>query len=81
VGGASNLNLSGTTQHLTSTVSGASNLKAYDLKTSVVSVTASGASSAQVYATEKLTMKSSGASSVKYKGDPKDIFQTTTSVN
>jgi hypothetical protein len=81
IGGASNLNLSGSTKSLKSTVSGASTLKAYDLKTSVANVTASGASSAQVYVTDKLTTKSSGASSVKYKGEPKDVYQTTTSVN
>jgi hypothetical protein len=81
IGGASNLNLSGNAKSLRTTVSGASTLKAYDLKTSIANVTASGASSAQVYVTDKLTSKSSGASSVKYKGEPKDVDQTTTSVN
>ncbi|MCE3260342.1 MAG: hypothetical protein K0S12_1983 [Bacteroidetes bacterium] len=81
IGGASNLNLSGNTKSLKTTVSGASTLKAYDLKTSVANVTASGASSAQVYVTDKLTSKSSGASSVKYKGEPKDVDQITTSIN
>jgi hypothetical protein len=79
--GASSIQLSGSTQELVADVSGASDLKAGDLKSAVASVTASGASSAKVYASEKISTNTSGASSVKYDGNPKDITRKNTSVN
>jgi hypothetical protein len=75
--GASSANLTGTTQDLSCNITGASNLKAYDLKSVNTTVNASGASMAQVYASQKLHSASTGASSIKYKGEPKDISQTT----
>lgn len=79
--GASQMDLHGSTQTFKSNVSGASNLKAYDLKALTATVTASGASNAQVYVTESLSSKSSGASNIQYKGNPKTVDKTTTSVN
>lgn len=81
IDGASSIHLSGNTQELVADISGASDLKAGDLKSAVASVTASGASSAKVYASEKISTNTSGASSVKYDGNPKDITRKNTSVN
>jgi len=79
--GASSIQLSGSTQELVADVSGASDLKAGDLKSAIASVTASGASSAKVYVSEKISASTSGASSIKYDGNPKDITRTSTSVS
>lgn len=71
--GASGTTLEGETQSLYGTVSGASSLKAYKLNTPVASVTASGASTAKVFATEKINANATGSSTIKFKGDPKDV--------
>jgi hypothetical protein len=81
IDGASSIHLSGSTQELFADISGASDLKAGDLKSAIASVTASGASSAKVYASEKISTNTSGASSVKYDGNPKDITKKNTSIN
>jgi hypothetical protein len=71
--GASNVTLEGNTQKVYSTVSGASSLKTYKLNSTVTSVTASGASYARVFATEKINANATGSSTIKFKGDPKDV--------
>ncbi len=68
--GASELNISGTAQKLNAEVNGASDILAFGLTTDQVKVHASGASSAEVYATKELDAEASGASSVDYKGSP-----------
>lgn len=70
--GASVMNLTGTAQSLTADVSGAANLKAFTLETDKVNISAGGASSVKVFAKQSITAKSSGASSISYKGDPQD---------
>ena len=71
--GASNVNLEGTTQTLYSTISGASSLKAYKLLATTTNIKASGASSAKVYASEKINANATGSSSIKFKGEPKEV--------
>jgi len=71
--GASGIDLAGTTNSLYATVSGASTLKAYKLEAKFVEVTATGASSAKVTAIDKIRANATGASSVKFKGEPKDV--------
>ncbi|MEQ6122406.1 PspC domain-containing protein [Reichenbachiella sp. MALMAid0571] len=68
--GASSVNLSGNTDSFEAEVSGASSLRAYDLTTRSSSIEASGASSAKIYARDKLYVEASGMSSVHYKGSP-----------
>ncbi|MBK6983360.1 MAG: DUF2807 domain-containing protein [Bacteroidetes bacterium] len=58
--GASGVNLEGNTQTLYSTVSGASALKTYKLNTAITNVTASGASSAKVFANDKINANATG---------------------
>lgn len=68
--GASELVLKGTAEYHKSVLSGASELKAYDLVTENTDIETSGASNANVHATNSLTANSSGASKIKYKEDP-----------
>ena len=73
VSGASDVTLSGSNSNLYADISGASNFKAYKLLSSKVDVTSSGASTAKVYAAEKLHANATGASTVKFKGEPKEV--------
>jgi len=68
--GASSVNLSGDTDSFEAEISGASSLRAYDMTARSSSIEASGASSAKVYARDKLYVEASGMSSVHYKGSP-----------
>jgi Putative auto-transporter adhesin, head GIN domain/Outer membrane protein beta-barrel domain len=68
--GASELTLMGTASRLNSVCSGAAELKAYNLTTENVDLVSSGAASARVTATNKLKVTASGASDVKYRGNP-----------
>lgn len=71
--GASQVNLSGTNKNLYADVSGASSLKAYKLMSENADVTASGASNAKIYTSQKLRANATGASSIKFKGEPKEV--------
>lgn len=71
--GASSVTLDGESATLYSTASGASSLKAYKLTTTTANVTASGASSAKVFANDKINANATGSSSIKFKGEPKDV--------
>ncbi len=76
--GASDLKLSGSSTNLFTELSGASTLKGYDLVVSVAKVSTTGASTAKVFVNDKLTANASGASSIKIKGDAKDISAEAT---
>ncbi len=73
--GASDIVLTGNTESFSANLEGASNLKAYALKSATTTVNAKGASSANVFASQKLSVDCTGASNVKYKGDPKDVYK------
>jgi len=68
VSGASNIELAGTADRLKFDGSGVSKLKAFDLVTKRGEIKISGASNAEVHATETLSLKASGTSSLSYKG-------------
>jgi len=70
--GASELTLKGTATKHTITLSGASDLKAGELETKEMIINASGASDLEVNVKDKLTGEISGASSIKYKDEPKE---------
>lgn len=74
--GASGLKLSGTTKDLMINASGASHAKCFELMTENADADLSGASSASVFASVKITGEASGASDLKYKGNA-----TTVTVN
>ncbi len=71
--GASHIKLSGSTANLNAELSGASSLSAYELTAENVKVSTTGASSAKVYCNAKMTAIAGGASTIKIKGDAKDI--------
>lgn len=73
ISGASNVTLSGTCENFSADVSGASSLKAYKLISNTTEVTSSGASTAKVFASQKLVANATGASTVKFKGEPKEV--------
>lgn len=77
--GASSVTLNGTTDLLLAEISGASSLKSYNLASANANLLTTGASLAKVTVNNKLTAVASGASSIKIKGDVKDISAEATS--
>jgi hypothetical protein len=67
--GASHIRLNGETKTFSADGSGASGLKCFELMTEETDVEISGASHAEVFASVKLDLHASGASTVKYKGN------------
>ena len=70
ISGAATLTLSGAVTHLDLDMSGASKLHAETLEARHVKVSASGAGSYDVHATETLDVSVSGAATVRYRGQP-----------
>ena len=71
--GAAKLELKGMAENMSIDMSGATKLNAFDLKTKTVAADLSGASSAEVFVNESLEAEASGASSLAYKGNVKNI--------
>ncbi len=72
ISGASNVDLSGTADVHNAEISGASELKAYNLLTQKTFINVSGAGSAQIDAKEKVEGEISGAGNISYKEEPKE---------
>ncbi|HWY35263.1 MAG TPA: head GIN domain-containing protein, partial [Nitrosopumilaceae archaeon] len=70
VSGASTLILSGATETHTSEVSGAASLKSIKLSSLITDINTSGAATAKINVNKKLTANASGASSIRYSGQP-----------
>jgi len=77
ISGASKLKIDGEIRELKAQVAGASSIDAESLKTENANVEASGASSMTVNAAGDLSANASGASSVKYIGEPKSLKQNS----
>jgi hypothetical protein len=76
--GASKLYLSGNTESLYGTISGASELRSYDVAATEVDISVSGSSKAYVRPVNVFFAKASGNSSVYYKGNPNTThFETS----
>lgn len=73
--GASDIQINGSANEMVIDASGASDVKAYDFKTAVCNITASGACNINISVDKELSAHLSGASSVNYKGSAmiKDI--------
>lgn len=69
--GSSQINLQGVGKQLQADLSGSSELKALEFGTQEASLGLSGATFAAVAPQERLTVNASGASQVRYKGNPK----------
>ncbi len=74
-GGASKIKINGEAKKLESETSGASEIDAEKLKVEDAETEASGASSVTVSSANELKANASGASSVYYTGEPKNIIQ------
>lgn len=73
IGGASGLTINGTTKTLNAKVSGAATLKSYKLISAITNVATSGASTAKVFANQKVNASATGSSTIKIKGDPQEV--------
>ena len=69
--GAAELDITGTGRKLNANISTASFLNTYNYMAEIVSLKASGASKARIYATEELEIEASLVSEVKYRGGAK----------
>ena len=67
--GASNANISGTADNATLNASGACNIKAYNLKTNICKIDASGASHIRITVEKELNAQASGGSTIFFKGN------------
>ena len=75
--GACDLTIRGKTKDFDAGASGASEIRCFDLLAENTEVEASGASSAEVYASVKLAGSASGASHIKYKGNATTSISTS----
>lgn len=73
ISGASSCSLSGSAGRLEAVVSGASGFKAEGLVVQTAEMNVSGASTARIHVKEKLNGNASGASTLKFTGDPKEV--------
>ena len=73
--GAGSLTISGAAKTLALEMSGAGEVDAKDLRSERVTVNSSGAAEATVYASQDLTVSASGAGTVNYYGDPKNVSE------
>ena len=67
--GASDIDIYGSVDFLKASLSGASNLREYDLSVNQLDIRLSGASNAFLTVQEKIDVKASGASTLNYKGE------------
>ncbi len=77
VSGASELRLKGAIDQLNLDASGASNIKAFNSEIDKATLEVSGASSAELLVKNSLTADLSGASTLRYKGQPSDVETET----
>jgi Putative auto-transporter adhesin, head GIN domain len=74
VSGASEVSIDGPAQHVRADVSGASRMALFGVEGEEVEVDVSGASEAEVTARDRLEARASGASSVRYRGEPDRVI-------
>ncbi len=68
--GAVDAKISGVANNFDAVLSGASELHAFDFETETLTIEASGASEAQIFAKQQLNANASGASDIRYRGNP-----------
>jgi hypothetical protein len=74
VSGASQVSIEGAAGHLRAEVSGASRIALFAVKAEEAEVDVSGASDAELTVLDRLEARASGASSVRYRGDPDRVI-------
>jgi hypothetical protein len=75
--GASKIKVQGETRELRVDLSGASKLDADNLKSENVLVEAGGASCANVFVSNEINADASGASTIRYSGEPREVKKNT----
>jgi hypothetical protein len=75
--GASKIKIDGEANTMEADASGASGINAEGLKVETADIEASGASNATVWANDELKADASGASSIYYAGEPKNLTQNS----
>lgn len=80
ISGAGSVELNGRADKVEIDISGAASLQAKNLKAKSLYVSLSGASSADVFASEYLDVSVSGVGSVTYYGNPKDVKKDVSGV-
>ena len=75
--GASTIEVRGSADSLLGRASGASRLRLFDLSATTAEVEADGASSAEVTVSEELDARASGASTIRYDGNPAQVSRDT----
>ena len=81
VSGVSNMNLKGKAGKVNYEASGASNISAKNLHASACTIECSGASAAEIYASESLDIDVSGMSHVSYSGKPKQLNENSSGMS
>lgn len=74
--GASNITLKGSAENVEIDASGASSVKAYSLVSERADIDVSGSSGVRITVQNQINAKASGASSVNFKGNPKEVKQS-----
>jgi putative autotransporter adhesin-like protein len=74
VSGASQVSAVGSTGHLRADISGASRIALFDVEADEAQLDVSGASDADVTVLDRLEAEASGASSVRYRGEPDRVI-------
>lgn len=74
VSGASQVSIEGTAGHLRTDVSGASRIALFGVEADEAEADVSGASEAELTVLDRLEARASGASSVRYRGDPDRVI-------
>ena len=74
VSGASQVSIGGTAGHLRTDVSGASRIALFGVEADEAEADVSGASEAELTVLDRLEARASGASSVRYRGDPDRVI-------
>jgi len=73
ISSSGDVTLSGEADVLEADLSSAGDLNAYDLKVREADVSVSSAGGADIFVTDKLIARASGAGDINYKGDPKNV--------
>jgi len=72
--GTGNLELEGSAEEASFKISGVGNIDAFDFKANRVKAKISGTGNAEVYASEVIDAKISGAGNISYRGNPKEVI-------
>lgn len=81
VSGASHMELKGKVEKMNYKISGASHISAKDLHASICTIECSGASAAEIYASETLNIDISGMSHISYSGQPKQLNEKSSGMS